>query len=66
MNLCSRCHELSDKGIWQGMNFVCGKCLQKEATIASQIDRRVTLPDGRIKYPCGHIMVIPKEGEANE
>ena len=61
MSLCSRCYELSDKGVYRGMNFICGKCLQKEAAIAASMDRREVLPDGRVRYPGGHILVIPKE-----
>jgi hypothetical protein len=60
MNVCSRCHEVKAKGKRDGINFVCSDCLSKEASVRSQMNRREVQEDGRVKYHCGHIVVIPE------
>lgn len=61
MNVCCRCYEVKEKGRREGLNFTCDGCLAIERTAASQMNRREKLADGRVKYPCGHVMVVPEE-----
>jgi hypothetical protein len=61
--ICSRCHEVKDRGNIEGVNFICSDCTVQEQVIRANMNRREVLPDGRIRYPEGHI-IVPVEEES--
>lgn len=64
MNVCKICGEWKKRGKRQGLNFTCSDCLAKINANSRKLgDRRERLPDGRIRYPYGNVIALPREAE---